>query len=168
MSRALFSIISFLVLVLFIIVYSDYTAAAKTDEVAIRGSKVLLTEGEAMKATLKIEKPTAIDEVSFSARRVASDPFVSSQIPFTIEVYENDQPVASESFTQTLEDKFENVIVSINNIPKMDEKYKMLIRYDIPEDNEQSNTPIQIDADSIEVNEGEDGIDVHGKIRIVF
>ena len=44
----------------------------------------------------------------------------------------------------------------------------MLIRYDFPEDNGQSNNPIQIDADSIEVNEGEDGIEVHGKIRIVF
>ena len=167
-SRALFSVGTFLVLVLSIIVFSDYNAVAKT-EVAIRGSKVLLTEGEAMKATLKIEKPTAIDEVSFSARRVgSSDPFASSQIPFTIEVYESDQLVASESFTQTLDDKFEKIIVSINNIPKMDEKYKMLIRYDIPEDNGQSNNPIQIDAGSIEVNEGEDGIEVHGKIRIVF
>lgn len=167
MSKAALSTVISLALLLFMI-NSEYAVAAKSVEVEVRGSKVLLSQGEAMKATLKAEKPTSMNEISFSAKIVGlSDPFTSPRIPFTVEVYENDKLVASESFTQTLDDKFEKVIVSINNIPKMDEKYKMLIRYDVPEGNGQVK-PIQIDADSIRVNEGEDGIEVHGKIRIVF
>jgi hypothetical protein len=168
MSSALFSIVTFLVLVLSIIFYSDYTAAAKTGEVDIRGSKALLTEGEAMKVTLTAQEPSTMNEVSFSAKIVAvSDPFASSQIPFTIEVYETDQLVASESFTWSLGDKFEKVSSFINNTPRMDERYKMLIRYDVPEDNG-PGIPIQIDAESIKINGGNGGIDVQGRIKVVF
>jgi hypothetical protein len=148
---------------------SEYRVSAKSDEVAIRGSKALLSEGEAVKATIKAEKPTAMNEVSFSARTIGlSDPFATSRIPFTVEVYEGNQLVASESFTESLSDKLQNVDVPINNIPKMDEKYKLLIRYDTPENGGQNNNPIQIDTESIKVNEGDDGLDVHGRIKIVF
>jgi hypothetical protein len=168
MSRALFSIVTFVALVFSIIVYSDYAAAAKTGEVPIRGSKVLLSEGEAMKVTLTAEEPSSMNEISFSAKSLGMlDPFASSRIPFTIEVYESDQVVASESFTWSLGDKFEKVSAFINNTPKIDERYKMLIRYDVPEDNG-PNIPIQINADSIKVNAGKDGIDVQGRIKVVF
>jgi hypothetical protein len=143
----------------------NYGAMAKSEEVAIRGSKAVLIECE---ATIEADKPTTMNEVSFSARTIGlSDPFATSRIPFTVEVYEGNQLVASESFTESLNDKFENIDVPINNIPKMDEKYKLMIRYDSPE-NGQKNNPIQIDAESIKVNEGEDGLDVHGRIKLVF
>lgn len=168
MSRALFSIVTFLTLVFSIIVYGDYAAGAKTGEVAIRGSKLLLTEGEAMKVTLTAKEPSTMNEVSFSAKSVdVADPFAASQIPFTIEVYESDRLVASESFTWSLGDKIKKVSTFVNNTPKMDERYKMLIRYDIPEDSGR-NIPIQIDAGSIKINGGDDGIDVQGRIKIVF
>ena len=77
-----------------------------------------------------------MNDVSFSARRVGlADPFGSAQIPFTIELYESDKLVASESFTWLLEDKLEEITTFINNTPKLDERYKMLIRYDVPEGN---------------------------------
>lgn len=157
-------------LIIFSIIFSgNYAAAAKPGEVPIRGSKVLLTEGEAMKVTLTAEEPRTMYDVSFSAKRVGMiDPFGSFAIPFTVEVYESDQLVASESFTWTLGEKFEKVLVQVNNTPKIDERYKMLIRYDVQEDNEQKNIPIQINAESIRINGGNDGIDVHGRVKIVF
>lgn len=97
--------------------------ATKSDEVAIRGSKALLSEGEAMKATIQAKEPTAMNEVSFSAKLVGvSDPFATSNIsiPLTVEVYEGDELVASESFTESLDTKFQKVNVPINNIPKME------------------------------------------------
>lgn len=145
--------------------------ATKSDEVAIRGSKALLSQGEAMKATIQAKEPTAMNEVSFSAKLVGiSDPFATSNIsiPMTVEVYEGNELVASESFTELLGDKFQKVDVPINNTPKMDEKYKLLVRYDIPENGGQKNVPIQIDTDSIKVNDGDDGLEVHGRINIVF
>jgi hypothetical protein len=43
----------------------------------------------------------------------------------------------------------------------------MLIRYDVPEGNGM-DVPIQIDAESIKINGGEDGIDVQGRIKVLF
>ena len=146
--------------------------ATKSDEVSIRGSKALLSEGEAMKATIQAKEPTAMNAVSFSAKLVGvSDPFATSNIslPLTVEVYEGYELVANESFTESLDTKFSKVDVPINNIPKMDEKYKLLVRYDMPEnDGGQKNLPIQIDTDSIKVNDGDDGLEVNGRIKIVF
>jgi hypothetical protein len=155
-------------LLMSMLVYGDYVTAATPDEVAIRGSKVLLTQGEAMKVTLTSEETNTMNEVAFSARRVGFvDPFGSSQIPFTIELYESDKLVASESFTWLLEDKFEKISALVNNAPKLDERYKMLIRYDVPEGNG-PDIPIQIDAESIKINGGNGGIDVQGRIKVVF
>lgn len=121
-----------------------------------------------MKTTLSADEPTTMDNISFNAKRLGlTDPFSSSQIPFTVEIYEDGQLVASESFTWSLDDKFKKVDWMINNKPKLDEKYKMLLRYDIPEYNDQKN-PIHIETESIKVNGGNDGIDIHGRIRIVF
>jgi hypothetical protein len=167
-TKVLVCFVTSIALLLSAIVSSNQTLAAKSDEVEVRGSKVILSEGDAMKATLKSDEPIAMDEVSFSAKRVGTlDPFASSRIPFTVEVYENNSLVASESFTHVLEDKFEKVSVMINNVPKMDVKYKMLIRYDIPENNGQDK-PIQIDTDTIEINGGEDGIEVHGRLKVIL
>lgn len=147
---------------------NNYTSAVTPSEVPIRGSKVLLTPGEAMKVTLTTEQSSTMNDVSFSVRKVGlADPFGSAQIPFTIELYESDKLVASESFTWLLEDKLEEITTSINNTPKLDERYKMLIRYDVPED-KGIDVPIQIDAESIKINGGEDGIDVQGRIKVLF
>lgn len=43
----------------------------------------------------------------------------------------------------------------------------MLIRYDVPEGNGM-DVPIQIDAESIKKNGGDDGIDVQGRIKVLF
>ena len=48
------------------------------------------------------------------------------------------------------------------------DKYELLIRYDISENGGQNNNSIQIDTESIKINEGDDGLDVHGRIKIVF
>ena len=161
------TVILFALLLLF--VGTGYEVSSKSHEVAIRGSKALLSEGEAVKATITAEKPSAMNEVSFSARTIGLlDPFATSQIPTTVEVYEGNHLVASESITESLSDKFQNVDVSINNIPKMDEKYKLLIRYDTSENGAQNNKSIQIDTESIKINKGDDGLDVHGRIKIVF
>jgi hypothetical protein len=147
---------------------NNYTIAVTPSEVPIRGSNVLLTQGEAMKVTLTTEESSTMNDVSFSARRVGfADPFGSAQIPFTIELYESDKLVASESFTWLLDDKLEEITTSINNTPKLDERYKMLIRYDVPEGNG-IDVPIQIDAESIKINGGEDGIDIQGRIKVLF
>jgi hypothetical protein len=169
-SRAAF-IIAFSLASLTTLIALESGFATKSDEVAIRGSKALLSQGEAMKATIQAKEPTAMNEVSFSAKLVGiSDPFATSNIsiPMTVEVYEGNELVASESFTESLGDKFQKVDVPINNTPKMDEKYKLLVRYDTPENGGQKNVPIQIDTDSIKVNDGDDGLEVHGRIKIVF
>jgi hypothetical protein len=148
----------------------EYGLATKSDEVEIRGSKALLSEGEAVKTTIQAKEPTAMTEVSFSAKVIGfSDPFATSNlsIPITVEVYEGNELVASESFTESLDDKFKTIDVPINNIPKMDEKYKLLLRYDEPENGVKKNV-IQIDTDSIKVNDGDDGLEVHGRIKMVF
>jgi hypothetical protein len=166
-SRATSIIVSFASLIT--LVCFENGLATKSDEVAIRGSKALLSQGEAMKVTLQAEDPTSMNEVSFSLRAVGlSNPFASSRIPITVEVYEGKELVASESFTESLDDEFKELNVPINNIPKMDEKYKLLIRYDTPENREQYHAPIQIDTESIEVNDGGDGLEVYGRIKILF
>jgi hypothetical protein len=156
------------ILVLFSIVsYCEY-AAAQSNQAEMRGSKAILRPGNTMKVTIASDKPTTMNNLSFSAKRLGlTDPFSSSQIPFTVEVYESDKLVASETFTWSLGDKFEKINWVINNAPKLDERYKMLIRYDIAEDNTQQS-PIQIDTERIDINEGNDGIEVHGRIKIVF
>jgi hypothetical protein len=170
-SRAVFVIVFSLASLITIIAF-EYGLATKSDEVAIRGSKALLSQGEAMKATIQAKEPTTMNDISFSAKLVGvSDPFATSDIsiPMTVEVYEGDELVASESFTESLDTKFREVDVPINNIPKMDEKYKLLVRYDIPENGGgQENVPIQIDTDSIKVNDGDDGLEVYGRIKIIF
>jgi hypothetical protein len=169
-SRAVF-IIAFSLASLITLIAFEYGFATRSDEVAIRGSKALLSQGEAMKATIQAKEPTTMNEVSFSAKLVGlSDPFATSNIsiPITVEVYEGNELVASESFTESLDTKFQKVDVPINNIPKMDEKYKLLVRHDTPENGGQRNVPIQIDTDSIKVNDGDDGLEVHGRIKIVF
>lgn len=169
-SRAAFIIVTSLASLTTLIDF-EYGSATKSDEVAIRGSKALLSQGEAMKVAIQAIEPTAMNEFSFSAKLVGvSDPFATSNvsIPITVEVYEGDELVASESFTESLDTKFQKVDVPINNIPKMDEKYKVLLRYDTPENGGQKNIPIQIDTDSIKVNDGDDGLEVHGRIKIVF
>ncbi|HEY7110692.1 MAG TPA: hypothetical protein VH415_14805 [Nitrososphaeraceae archaeon] len=143
-------------------------SASGQNEIEIRGSKAILRPGDSMKVTLTTDSPTTMNNISFNAMKLGpSDPFTSSQVPFTIEINENGKIVASESFTWSLDDKFKNVNWEIFNKPKLDEKYKMILRYDIPESHV-TNTPIQIDTESIKVNGGEDGIDVHGRIRVLF
>jgi hypothetical protein len=105
-----------------------------TNGVPISGTKVLLTEGETVKITLTSEESNVVNAVCFFARRVGFvDPFGSSQIPFTSELFESDNLVASESFTWLFEDKLEEITVLVNNNPKLDESYKMLLSHDIPE-----------------------------------
>jgi hypothetical protein len=166
-TKAVFCFVSCLV-IFSMATLASYDAAAKSGEIKVRGAKVVLSQGEAVKATLTTEKPTSMNDVSFSAKSIGlSNPFANTVVPFTVEVYESDELVASESFTSSLGDKFENVNVEINNSPKLDERYKMLIRYDHPEDNSRNN-PIQIDIESIKVNGGKDGIDVQGRVSLVF
>jgi hypothetical protein len=43
----------------------------------------------------------------------------------------------------------------------------MLIRYDVPEENG-IDIPTRLDAESIRMNGGKDGIDVQGRIKILF
>ena len=143
-------------------------SASSQNEFEIRGSKAILRPGDSMKVTLTTENPTTMNNISFNAKKLGpSDPFSSSQVSFTIEINENGKLVASESFTWSLDDKFENDNWMIFNKPKLDEKYKMTQRYEIPE-SYATNTPIQIDTDSIKVNGGDDGIDVHGRVRVLF
>ncbi len=141
--------------------------SAKSDEIKVRGAKVVLSQGEAVKATLKADKPTSMNKVSFSAKSISMNPFTNTVVPLTVEVYESDKLVGSESFIWSLGPDFEKINVDINNSPKLDERYKMLIRYDLFEDNTVNN-PIQVDTESIKVNGGNDGIDVHGRVSMVF
>ena len=160
--------VSSVTLLIRMLAQNNFSTAVTPSEVPIRGSKVLLTQGEAMKVTLTTEESNTMNDISFSARRIGfADPFGSAQIPFTIELYESDKLVASESFTWLLEDKLEEITTSINNAPKLDERYKMLIRYDVLEGNGM-DAPIQIDAESIKINGGDDGIDVQGRIKVLF
>jgi hypothetical protein len=57
-SRATSIIVSFASLIT--LVCFENGLATKSDEVAIRGSKALLSQGEAMKVTLQAEDPTSI------------------------------------------------------------------------------------------------------------
>jgi hypothetical protein len=61
----------------------------------------------------------------------------------------------------------DEITALVNNNPKLDERYKMLLRHDIPEGSG-TNVPIQTDAASIEINGGKDGIKVKSRIKILF
>ncbi len=142
--KAVICFLTCFALVFSIVSLDNNKAAAKSNEIKVRGAKVVLSQTEAVKATLTTDKPASMTDVSFSAKSIGvSNPFANTVVPFTVEVYENDKLVASESFTWSLSDKFEKVNVLVNNSPKLDERYKMLIRYDLSEDNIRNN-PIQM------------------------
>jgi hypothetical protein len=69
------SFVSSFTLLIPLLAQNNFTIAITPSEVPIRGSKVLLTQGEAMKVTLTTEESSTMNEVSFSARRVGfADP----------------------------------------------------------------------------------------------
>lgn len=133
----------------------------------ISDDTVTLSRGEALMAELKSKQPAPISQVSFSIKSMDnSDPSANSQVPLTIEVYERNNLIGSESFTSDLGNNFRKIHVEVNNEPTIQDDYKIVIRFDAPEFNGDDNI-IQIDPDTIHFNNEVVRMDLDTKVSVV-
>ncbi len=129
--------------------------------------KVTLSHGEALRLEFQGEQLAPIKEVSFKLKTIdTSDPFASYQVPITVQVFEKNQLIGSESFTYSLGSGFRKVHVDVNNDPMIKGNYKTVIIFDNPEFNADDNK-VKIDLDTIKFNNGNVRMDLHGDIKII-
>lgn len=126
---------------------------------------VILNQGQAMRIEFKSPLPEPIQQVSFKAEAIdTSNAFDASHVPITVEVFEKNKLIGSESFSSDLSGGFKNIQVDVNNTPKIDGNYKIEISFDTPEFNS-GNTKIKVDLDTIKFNSGSVSMDLHGDIK---
>lgn len=153
------SILSILIL-LTAISYFD-SAWGKSREV------VSLKQGQTLRLEFERDHPRPVESVSVNLKTVdKSDPFASYDVPLTIEVFEKNQLVGSESFTADVGADYKKVQVDVNNDPMIKGNFKIAIRFDIPEFGTDDNR-LLINIDSIKFNDGEVNMHQHGDIKII-
>ncbi len=77
---------------------------------------VTLSQGQSLRLEFQSRQPAPISEVSLKLKTIdTSDPFASYQVPLTIQVYEKNRSIGSESFTSDLGTGFKKIHVDVNN-----------------------------------------------------
>ena len=140
-----------------------------TDAQAISSKRdeVILSQGQALRLEFQGKNIVPITDVSFKVKAIdTSDPFASYHVPLTVEVFEKNKLIGSESFTYDLGANFKKIQVDVNNDPKIKGNYKIVIRADTPEFNTDDNK-VKVDLDTIKFNRGNVHMDLHGDIKIL-
>jgi hypothetical protein len=113
------------------------------------------------------DNPRPVDSVSLVLKTIdKSDPFASYEVPLTIQVFEKNQLVGSESFTAEVGADYKRVRVDINNDPMIKGNFKIEIRFDVPEFGKDDNL-LNVNIDSIKFNDGKVHMHQHGDIKII-
>jgi hypothetical protein len=95
---------------------------------------VSLKQGETLRLEFERDNPRPVDSVSLVLKTIdKSDPFASYEVPLTIQIFEKNQLVGSESFTAEVGADYKRVRVDINNDPMIKGNFKIEIRFDVPE-----------------------------------
>lgn len=132
-----------------------------------RGDVVTLSQGDSLRVEFKSRQPEPIQAVSFKLMTIdTSDPFKTYHVPLTVEVFEKNQLIGSESFTSDLSSGLKMIQVDVNNDPMIKGNYKIVIRFDNSEFNPDDNK-IRIDLDTIKFNDGNVRMDLHGDIKVI-
>lgn len=128
---------------------------------------VTLSQGQSLRVEFKSKQAEPIQQVSFKLKTIdTSDPFRTYHVPLTVEVYEKNQLIGSESFTSDLSSGLKKIQVDVNNDPMIKGNYKIVIRFDNSEFNPDDNK-VRIDLDTIKFNDGNVRMDLHGDIKVV-
>jgi hypothetical protein len=126
-----------------------------------------LKQGETLRLEFERDHPRPIESVSLNLKTIdKSDPFANYDIPLTIEVFEKNQLIGSESFTVEVGADYKKVRVDVNNDPMIKGNFKVAIRFDVPEFGSDDNR-LLINIDSIKFNDGKVNMHQHGDIKIV-
>jgi hypothetical protein len=132
-----------------------------------RGDVVTLSQGDSLRVEFKSKQPEPIQAVSFKLMTIdTSDPFATYHVPLTVEVFEKNQLIGSESFTSDLSSGLKMIQVDVNNDPMIKGNYKIVIRFDNSEFNPDDNK-VRIDLDTIKFNDGNVRMDLHGDIKVI-
>jgi hypothetical protein len=132
-----------------------------------RRNEITLSQGESLRAEFKSKQPESIQVVSFKLKTIDTDnPFATYHVPLTVEVFEKNQLIGSESFTSDLRDSLRKIHVDVNNDPSIKGNYKIVIRFDKSEFNTDDNK-VKIDLDTIKFNDGNVSMDLHGDVKII-
>jgi hypothetical protein len=132
-----------------------------------RRDEVTLSQGDSLRIEFKSKQPEPIQAVSFKLMTIdTSDPFATYRVPLTVEVFEKNQLIGSESFTSDLSSGLKKIQVDVNNDPMIKGNYKIVIRFDNSEFNPDDNK-IRIDLDTIKFNNGNVRMDLHGDIKVI-
>jgi len=150
------------------------TAALSTNQVQANKSSseerrdgFTLSQGDSLRVEFKSKAPEPIQVVSFKLKTIDTDnPFASYHVPLTVEVYEKNQLIGSESFTSDLSAGFKKIQIDVNNDPKIKGNYKIVIRFDKSEFNTDDNK-VRIEPDTIKFNDGSVRMDLHGDIKLI-
>lgn len=128
---------------------------------------VSLKQGETLRLEFERDNPRPVDSVSLVLKTIdKSDPFASYEVPLTIQVFEKNQLVGSESFTAEVGADYKRVRVDINNDPMIKGNFKIEIRFDVPEFGKDDNL-LNVSIDSIKFNDGKVHMHQHGDIKII-
>jgi hypothetical protein len=128
---------------------------------------VSLKQGETLRLEFERDNPRPVDSVSLVLKTIdKSDPFASYEVPLTIQVFEKNQLVGSESFTAEVGADYKRVRVDINNDPMIKGNFKIEIRFDVPEFGKDDNL-LNINIDSNKFNDGKVNMHQHGDIKII-
>ncbi|HEX9320214.1 MAG TPA: hypothetical protein VF884_14870 [Nitrososphaeraceae archaeon] len=128
---------------------------------------VSLKQGETMRLEFERDHPRPVESVSLVLKTVDnSDPFANYDVPLTIEVFEKNQLVGSESFTAEVGADYKKVHVDVNNDPMIKGNFKIAIRFDVPEFGSDDNR-LLINVDSVKFNDGKVNMHQHGDIKLI-
>jgi len=128
---------------------------------------VSLKQGETLRLEFERDNPRPVDSVSLVLKTIdKSDPFASYEVPLTIQVFEKNQLVGSESFTAEVGADYKRVRVDINTDPMIKGNFKIEIRFDVPEFGKDDNL-LNVNIDSIKFNDGKVHMHQHGDIKII-
>jgi len=132
-----------------------------------RRDEVTLSQGDSLRIEFKSKQPEPIQAVSFKLITIdTSDPFATYHVPLTVEVFEKNRLIGSESFTSDLSSGLKKIQVDVNNDPMIKGNYKIVIRFDNSEFNPDDNK-VRIDLDTIKFNDGNVRMDLHGDIKVI-
>lgn len=133
-----------------------------------RRNEVTLNQGDSLRVEFKSKQPEPIQVVSFKLMTVdTSDPFKAYHVPLTVEVFEKNQLIGSESFTSDLGSGLKKIQVDVNNDPMIKGNYKIVIRFDNSEFNPDDNK-VRVDLNTIKFNDGNVRMDLHGDIKVIL
>jgi hypothetical protein len=128
---------------------------------------VTLSPGQALRVEFQGKQLAPIKVVSLKLKTIdTSNPFASYQVPITVQVFEKNQLIGSESYTFNLGSGFRKIHVDVNNDPVIKGNYKTVIRFDNPEFSTEDNK-VKIDLDTIKFNNGNLRMDLHGDLKII-